>query len=468
MGGTPYRLDTIASQVVGLEHEVPLLDGSKTRYIYLDNSASTPTLKPVLQSLNSFMEWYSNIHRGTGFKSLISTHYFEKSREIVTDFFNIDARDHLVIFGKNGTEAINKLAHRVPLPEDGVILLTKMEHHSNDLPWRFRRPVVHVNVDNQGRLDWQDFEKKLDEYKERVALIAVTGASNVTGYINDIYSIAEVAHQYKAKIMVDAAQLAPHRAIDIKAPGHPQHLDFLAFSAHKIYAPFGLGVLITDRDMFKEGDPDIVGGGTVDLVSEDHAYWTDAPEKEEAGTPNVAGAIALAKALKVIMGIGMDNIARHEADLTRYALQRLKEIPGIIFYGSVREEEVEKRLGVISFNVKDMPHALVGAILNYEGGIGVRNGCFCAHPYVKCLLGVTVEETKILEARILMRDRSSIPGAVRLSFGMYNTREEVDKLVDVLKLISAKKYRGTYRLLTKTGEYVPDGFKVDFADYYQI
>jgi selenocysteine lyase/cysteine desulfurase len=134
----------------------------------------------------------------------------------------------------------------------------------------------------------------------------------------------------------------------------------------------------------------------------------------------------------------------------------------------VREEEVEKRLGVISFNVKDMPHALVGAILNYEGGIGVRNGCFCAHPYVKCLLGVTVEETKILEARILMRDRSSIPGAVRLSFGMYNTREEVDKLVDVLKLISAKKYRGTYRLLTKTGEYVPDGFKVDFADYYQI
>jgi len=220
--------------------------------------------------------------------------------------------------------------------------------------------------------------------------------------------------------------------------------------------------------MFKEGDPDIVGGGTVDLVSEDHAYWTDAPEKEEAGTPNVAGAIALAKALQVIMEIGMEQIVEHEAALTRYALQRLKEIPGIIFYGSVREEEVYKRLGVISFNVKDMPHALVGAILNYEGGIGVRNGCFCAHPYVKCLLGVTVEETKILEERILMRDRSSIPGAVRMSFGMYNTKEEVDKTVDVLKLITERKYKGKYSLLTETGEYVADGFKVNYADYYQI
>jgi cysteine desulfurase/selenocysteine lyase len=223
-------------------------------------------------------------------------------------------------------------------------------------------------------------------------------------------------------------------------------LDFLAFSAHKIYAPFGLGVLITDRDMFKEGDPDMVGGGTVDLVSEDYAYWTDAPEKEEAGTPNVAGAIALAKALKVIMEIGMDKIAAHEADLTRYTLQEFKKIPGLIFYGSVREDEVSNRLGVISFNVKDMPHALVSAILNYEGGIGVRNGCFCAHPYVKCLLGVTVEESRILAEKILSHDRSTVPGAVRMSFGMYNTKDEIDHMVGVLKMISEKRYKGEYLL----------------------
>ena len=168
MNHEPLTLDNIAKQVVGIDHKVPLLNGEKKRYIYLDNSASTPTLKPVLESLNSFMEWYSNIHRGTGFKSLISTHYFEQAREIVARFFSLDPKDHLVIFGKNGTEAINKLAHRVPLPEDCVILLTKMEHHSNDLPWRFRRPVVHVNVDNQGRLDWKDFEEKLEGLNEEL------------------------------------------------------------------------------------------------------------------------------------------------------------------------------------------------------------------------------------------------------------------------------------------------------------
>jgi len=464
----PVTIDNIADHVVGIDKKVPLLNGEKIRYIYLDNAASTPTLKPVLKSLNDFMEWYSNIHRGTGFKSQLSTHYFELAREIVANFFNVNLREHLVIFGKNGTEAINKLAHRVPLPEDCVILVTKMEHHSNDLPWRFRRPVVHVAVDNQGRLDWKDFEDKLEEYKNKIGLIAITAASNVTGYINDVYAIAEIAHKNNAKVMVDAAQLVPHRRIDIKEPGHPQHLDFLAFSAHKIYAPFGLGVLITDRGMFKDGDPDMVGGGTVDLVSEDYAYWTDAPEKEEAGTPNVVGAIALAKALSVIMEIGMDKIAEHEANLTRYALQELKKIPGLIFYGSVNEDEVNDRLGVISFNIIDKPHALVGAILNYEGGVGVRNGCFCAHPYVKCLLGVTVEETKILEKKILNHDRSTIPGAVRMSFGMYNKKEEVDQMIDVLKIITKDEYKGKYKLYPETGEYFPADFKVNFDEYYQF
>lgn len=464
----PYTIDNIAEYVVGIDKKVPLLNGIETRYIYLDNSASTPTLEPVLSGLNSFMEWYSNIHRGTGFKSQLSTHFFEKARKIVAEFFNVSLDDHLVIFGKNGTEAINKLAHRVPLPEDCIVLITKMEHHSNDLPWRFRRPVVHVDVDKQGRLDWQDFEEKLDKYKGKIGLVAITGASNVTGYINDIYKIAEITHQNNAKIMVDAAQLAPHRKIDIKRLDDPQHLDFLAFSAHKIYAPFGLGVLITDRGMFKEGDPDMVGGGTVDLVSEDYAYWTDAPEKEEAGTPNVAGAIALAQALTVINEVGMDKIAQHEANLTRYTLGKLKAIPGLVFYGSIDEDEVHNRLGVISLNVQDKPHALVGAILNYEGGVGVRNGCFCAHPYVKCLLGVTVEETKILEEKILSHDRSTVPGAVRISFGMYNTEEEVDIMVEVLKLIAEDKYVGEYKLKPETGEYFPKNFDIDFSKYFNF
>lgn len=461
-------IDNVADYIVGIDKEVPLLDGSKARYVNFDNAATTPTLRPVLDTMDEFMEWYSNIHRGTGFKSQLSTFYFDQAREIVAKFFNIDMNDHLVIFGKNGTEAINKLAHRVPLPEDSVIFVSKMEHHSNDLPWRFRKPVVHINVDGSGKLDWDDFKAKLEEYKGRVGLIAITGASNVTGYINDIYKVAVVAHQNGAKIMVDAAQLAPHRTIDIRPAGHPEHIDFLAFSAHKIYAPFGLGVLVADRDTFVEGDPDIVGGGTVSLVSEDYAFWTEAPEKEEAGTPNVAGTIALAKALKIIEEIGMEKIADHEAELTRYALSRMKEIPGLILYGSVSEEEVYDRLGVVSFNMQNKPHALVSAILNYESGIGVRNGCFCAHPYIKCLLGVTIAETRILEEKILQHDRSTVPGAVRMSFGMYNTREEVDRLIEALKVISRDEYKGDYELHVETGEYHPKNIKLDFTGYFKI
>ena len=218
MQGQSITINNISEQVVGINKMVPLLNGKKTRYVYLDNAASTPTLKPVLSSLNAFMEWYSNIHRGTGFKSQISTYYFEQARKIVAEFFNVNLEEHLVIFGKNGTEAINKLAHRVPLADDCIILVTKMEHHSNDLPWRFRRPVVHVAVDNQGRLDWEDFERKLQEYKGKVGLVAVTGASNVTGFINDVHKIAELTHDNGAKIMVDAAQLVPHRKLILNLP----------------------------------------------------------------------------------------------------------------------------------------------------------------------------------------------------------------------------------------------------------
>ena len=143
----PITIENVADYIVGIDKEVPLLNGQKVRYINFDNAATTPTLDPVLKTMDDFMGWYSSIHRGTGFKSQLSTHYFDLAREIVAKFFNVDTNDHLIIFGKNGTEAINKLAHRVPLPEDSVIFVTKMEHHSNDLPWRFRKPVIHINVD---------------------------------------------------------------------------------------------------------------------------------------------------------------------------------------------------------------------------------------------------------------------------------------------------------------------------------
>jgi selenocysteine lyase/cysteine desulfurase len=465
---TQLTIDNIPDYIVGLNKKVPLLDGSEHKYINFDNAASTPALVPVMNKVQEITEWYSSIHRGTGFKSQLCSELFDYSREVVADFVNADLDNHSIIFGKNATEAINKLANRLSYQRNEVVLVSKMEHHSNDLPWRNKTKVIYVDVLEDGRLDVQDLIQKLKEFQGKIALVALTGASNVTGWVNDINRLAEICHEYGTKILIDAAQLAPHRAIDMKRHDDPRHIDFLALSAHKIYAPFGAGVLIGDKDFFEKGDPDYVGGGTVSIVSLEYAHWAESPEKDEAGTPNTLGVIALATSLLTIKQIEMENIKEHEKNLTHYMLERMKTIANVEIYGSSNPEVVDNRLGVISFNIKDMPHALTASILNYEGGIGVRNGCFCAHPYIKILLGMSEEEAKEIEVQIINGDRSKLPGAVRASFGMYNTIEEIDIFIEKLKDTAEKKYRGHYILDKKRGEYHPKGFNHRFADYCRL
>jgi selenocysteine lyase/cysteine desulfurase len=462
------NIEEIQKNIVGYEMQVPLLDGSKRQYINFDNAASTPSLKTVADKVNEFMRWYSSIHRGTGFKSQLCSEAFDHSRHIVANFVNVDPETHAIIFVKNATEAINKLAHRFPINDDQVVLVSKMEHHSNDLPWRANAKVVHIDVKEDGSLDEEDLISKLKQYHGKVALVALTGASNVSGWVNDINHLAEVCHEHGTKIVIDAAQLAPHRAIDMKAQDNPGHIDFLALSAHKIYAPFGSGVLIGDKDFFETGDPDYVGGGTVDIVSLDYAHWTEAPEKEEAGTPNTVGVIAMAEALQTLNKIGMDVVAEHEKELTHYMLSKMKDIDGIQIYGSGDPDVVENRLGVIAFNIQDLPHAHTASILNYEGGVGVRNGCFCAHPYIKILLGTTEEESHQIEQEILNGDRSRLPGAVRASFGIYNSKQEIDDFIDVLKMIAKKQWAGDYILNKHSGEYSLNGKGVLYQNYFRL
>ncbi len=461
-------MENIRDYIVGIEKQVPLYDGTLQQYINFDNAASTPVLKPVLDKINEFMGWYSSIHRGTGFKSQLSTFMHDKSREIVARFVNVDMDTHTIIFGKNATEALNKLAHRLPISPSQVVLVSKMEHHSNDLPWRSRAKVVHVDIDEKGRLMEDDLIAKFEAYRGRVAVFAVTGASNVTGWINDIHRLAEISHRYGVPIVVDAAQLVPHRKVDMRSQDDPGHIDFLAFSAHKIYAPLGTGVLIGDKNAFEQGAPDMVGGGTVSIVSFDYTYWAEVPEKEEAGSPNTVGIVALAKSLMVMEELGMENIAEHEARLTRYMLRQMHTIPEVTIYGGDDPEDVENRMGVISFNVNGLPNALVASILNHEGGIGVRNGCFCAHPYIKCLLHLTDEESKQLEDKILQHDRSGIPGAVRASFGIYNTVEEIDAFIDVLNRIVRKEWKGEYVEDPFLGEYRLKGYAPDYDEYFKL
>lgn len=464
-------LEELKMQVVGIDENVPLIDGSERRYIYLDNAASTPTFRDIQQKVDEFGKWYSNVHRGTGFKSQLSSWVFEEARSIIADFVHADATAS-VIFCKNTTEAINKLAGRFQCPaardERPIILTSIMEHHSNELPWRKVGKVIHVGLNPDGTINQPDFYEKLDQLRGQVQLVAVSGASNVTGYVNPVHAFAQKAHEAGAQIVVDAAQLGAHRPIDVKPHTDPGHIDYLAFSAHKMYAPYGIGVLVAQKNIFEVGSPEYVGGGTVDIVSLESAYWKDLPEREEAGTPDIVGVVALAKAIKILLEIGFDAIIDHEAALTAYALKRLAEIPEVIIYGDADAKSARDRLGVIAFNIKDMNHALVAAILSYEGGIGARNGCFCAHPYVKQLLGVDEEESREVEAQIIARDRSRLPGMVRISFGLYNTEAEIDHLIDILSVIVKKQYKGEYVLDKERGEYHPKGYANDFQKYFTL
>lgn len=449
----------LRSQIVGIDRRVPLLSGESVPYVNLDNAASTPMLKPVQDRINEALTWYSSVHRGSGFKSMLSTEMYEEARDILLDFVSADASRDVVAFAKNTTEALNHLARIFPFEPGDMVLTTGMEHHSNDLPWRSVAATLHANIKEEGSLDLEDLKAKLEQYSGKIKLVAVSGASNVSGYINPIHDIAAMAHAHGAYFLADCAQLMPHRTVNMLPHDDPRHLDFVVCSAHKIYAPLGSGGLVGPKEFFDRCLPDDVGGGTVEIVTLDEVTWTGAPERNEAGSPNVIGAVALAAALKYLKTVGMEEVARHEAHLTRYALTKLQELPEITLYGSKDPEKVEVRVGVIPFAVKGHEHGEVAAILGFESGIGVRNGCFCAHPYILRLLGVTDEEYRYFHNRVLGHNRADLPGLLRMSFGCYSNEEDVDRLIAGLKKIISGGVLGEYSVEERNGNYYPAGFK---------
>lgn len=454
---------------VGLDVPTPTLNGSSRHYVNLDNAASTPPLKAVHQAIDRFLPFYSSVHRGTGFKSQLSTHAYETARRRVMAFVGADPEAHTCIFGKNTTEALNKLARRFPFtPERNVVITTGLEHHSDDLPWRAVAQTVHTGLTPDGRLDEADFDRLLARYAGRVALVAVTGASNVTGFILPIHRLAEKAHAAGAQIAVDCAQLAPHRRVDMRPLDDPACLDYVSISAHKMYAPFGTGALIGRRETFERGDPDMPGGGTVEIVTLNEVSWAGPPDREEAGSPNTVGAVALGAAVHTLETVGLQAVAQHEAELTAHALEQLAQIPGVHVFGDPNPKRAEERLGVIPFAVDGISHFKVAAILGHEFAIGVRSGCFCAHPYILHLLGLEPAEAEAVRQRMLAGDKRDMPGLIRASFGLYNTFEDVEALTEALERILTGDYKGEYVQDTASGEYLPAGWQPDYEAYFSL
>lgn len=454
--------------VAGVARTVPVIDGTHRQYVNLDNAASTPPLQAVRETVDQMAEWYSSVHRGSGFKSQLSTALYDRARMLVLEFVHADPREMVAVFAVNTTDAINRLAFRLARRKEDVILTSVMEHHSNMLPWRDLATVVNVQVDDEGRIDLDDLEENLGRYAGRIRLVAVTGASNITGYTPPIHRIARMAHAHGTEILVDCAQLAAHRAIDAKPANDPEHIDYLAISAHKMYAPYGSGALIANRRLLENGRPLMLGGGIVELVTLDDVLLSGLPDREEAGSPNVIGAVALAKAIQTLGGLGMDAIASHEQALTAHALRRFKDIPKLTVIGSADPSRVGERVGVLTFNIDGVPHGLVAAILAHEYGIAVRHGCFCAHPYLLRLLKVSDPDVERAKAGIISHDKSEVPGGVRASIGIYNTQADIDLLVDALTHIAQGNYRGKYRLDRPSGDYAPDGYEFQFEDWFPL
>lgn len=434
--------------IVGADTKIPLNNKTYATAINFDNAATTPPFHYVMEEIFNFSPWYSSIHRGAGYKSQLSSNLYDGSRKVIAQFVGADLDHHSIIFVKNTTEAINKLSNKLlPLYKDGVILSTCMEHHSNDLPWRNKYDMDYVAIDKYGRLSMEDLKSKLIQYNGRVKLIAVTGASNVTGYINPIHEIAELAHSHGAKILVDGAQLVPHAPVDMKPMNDPKHIDFLVFSGHKMYAPFGVGVLIGPKDIFMESPPDYSGGGTVKIVTHDYIKWLDPPDREEAGTPNIMGVLALTSAVKLLSKIGMYNVENYEKILTDHAIDSLENIPYVELYHNPKDKE--NRVSIIPFNIRGIPHDIVANILSNEAGISVRNGCFCAQPYIQMMLNISPEETN----RYIEDDTLTHPGMVRISFGIYNAIEEINVLVKALQNISLNRAHYLQKYKTQTHTY---------------
>lgn len=445
------------ARLVGDDVAVPCVDGVDRVYLGLDAGASTPALESVAQRVQEFLPWYSSVHRGAGRKSQVATEAYEEARAAMLAFAGRDPATDIAVLCRNTTEAINILAHRLSLSPGDTIVTTVVEHHANLLPWQRVADdrgvhIAYVECDRQGEFTAEAVAEAI-ESAERPRLLAVTGATNVTGWMPPLAGMIDHAHRHGAQVLVDAAQLAPHRPI---ATSGAAAADFLAWSGHKMYAPFGTGVLVGPRTTFEDGAPLLVGGGAVNLVDLDEVLWTDPPEREEAGSPNVIGAVALHAAVDEFATIGWDAVVAHELALSRRLRCGLAGIGGVNVLGGVPEAADDDYLAVGTFTVDGVPHPLVAARLSAEYGIGVRHGCFCAHPYLVRLLGLSHDETARYRHDIVVGDRRDIPGAVRASASISTTDADVDRFLTAVRdLASGRPAPVRYHQDPTTGDFWP-------------
>jgi len=409
-------MQSTQSTFENLRKDFPILQRTvrdNKRLVYLDNASTTQKPNQVIDSITDYYRNYnSNIHRAVYSIAEEATEAYEKTRDKIADFINVKDRQE-IIFVRGTTEAINLVAYawgRSHIKEGDIIVTTEYEHHSNIVPWQLLTQekdakLEYIGMDDNGELILDDLDKYLATGK--VKLVTFSLVSNVLGTITDVDKIIEKCKAAGVLTLVDAAQAVPHMKVDLEKLG----CDFFAFSGHKMLGPTGIGVLWVRKSVLETMNP-FHGGG--DMIREVHKYettWNDLPYKFEAGTPNIADVIGFGAAIDYLTKIGMDNVREHEVELTKYAIEKLSEIKGIHIYGT---KDISKRGGVISFNFADVHPHDVAQIIDGEG-IAVRSGHHCA--------------------QVLM-ERLNVSATSRASFYIYNTKEDIDALVNSLNKVA--------------------------------
>ncbi|WP_031468548.1 aminotransferase class V-fold PLP-dependent enzyme [Sciscionella sediminilitoris] len=405
----------------------PLVDGRRVEYANLDHGASAPCLDAVADAVDEFLPYYASVHRGAGYFSQISTKVYEGARASLRAFTGARERD-AVVFTRNTTDALNLLAESVPRGTSVVLFDT--EHHAALLPWRGR--VTHVPTPRDVHSALSEVDTALAESPEGPRLLVVCGASNVTGELWPVAELAAIARRHGARTVLDAAQLAPHRPVDIRA----LDVDYVVLSGHKCYAPYGAGALIGRADWLNAAQPYLAGGGATKLVNEQLGVsWAKVPERHEAGSPNVVGVHALAVAAKTL-GRSAEAVAEHENALLDRLRAGLATIPGVrelsLFDGA------RERVGVVSFTLDGIESGLLAAVLSAEHGIGVRDGKFCAH---------------IATGRLLAESGAEAETAVRVSIGLGTRAEHIERLLAALRAIVL--YGPSWDYAIVDGKYAP-------------
>ncbi|WP_446041747.1 aminotransferase class V-fold PLP-dependent enzyme [Streptomyces sp. SID1121] len=434
--------------VLGRDVTVPLVTGGEVTYAALDYAASAPALQRVWDDVAAYAPYYGSVHRGAGYLSQLSTDLFENSRRTVAEFLGCRPGDQ-VVFTRSTTDSLNLLAAVVPA--DTQVFVFETEHHASLLPWRDAR-VTYLNAPRTPAEAVATLDRALAGREQGPALVCVTGASNVTGEIWPVRELAAAAHRHGARIVLDAAQLAPHHPVDIAE----LDVDWVAFSGHKLYAPFGSGVLAGRADWLRAAEPYLAGGGASRKVARRadggvDVDWHTTAARHEAGSPNVIGVYAIASACKALEEAGFDTLVAREQRLVRRVRDGLASVPEVRVLSLFGDDA--PRVGVLSFVVEGWNSSHFAAALSAEYGIGVRDGLFCAHPLVRTLLGSDPQDPGECGAPEAEPGERSL-NAIRVSFGAGTPDEHVDRFVGAVRELVREGARWSYR--TEEGRCVPD------------